>query len=166
MGLDAITALVFYLPFHMGPIIILFGKLFAFSAIETSLIGVSLALSLAGGIGCAFLLGIMPVLTGYLGRFAPLESNRPRWATLVSSLIANRYVLLLASLFFEEEVVGIENDHEIQPRREIVFTGKAYLVEEYDYRAGLAPAAPWPVQRAISYLSLQLSLRNGVFILS
>ncbi|KAM9967832.1 hypothetical protein ACTFIR_012921 [Dictyostelium discoideum] len=140
MGLDAITALVFYLPFHMGPIIILFGKLFAFSAIETSLIGVSLALSLAGGIGCAFLLGIMPVLTGYLGRFAPLESNRPRWATL--------------------------NDHEIQPRREIVFTGKAYLVEEYDYRAGLAPAAPWPVQRAISYLSLQLSLRNGVFILS
>ncbi len=150
MGLDAITALVSYLPFHMRPIIILFGKLFAFSAIATSLIGVSLgmrdfirdlfaiekinstsrfflssavflpatffgllfpsafllALSLAGGIGCAFLLGIMPVLTGYLGRFAPLESNGPRWATLVRSLIANRYVLLLAFLFFAGEMVG------------------------------------------------------------
>ncbi len=38
-------------------------------------------------------------------------------------------------LYIEErassELLGIENDPEIQPRSEIVFTGKAYLVEEY-----------------------------------
>ncbi len=154
-GLDAITPLAFHLPSHMGPSLIRFGKIFAFSAITTSLIGVSIgmhdfigdlfkvqhktptsrmvlalavyvpslvfsllfpgafltALSLAGGVGCAFLLGAMPSLTAYLT--TSLKSDRPQeereteggWVGLVIRIVTHPYTLLFSTCFFAVEVL-------------------------------------------------------------
>ncbi len=149
-GLDAITPLAFHLPEKMELALLHFGKIFAFSAVATSLIGVSIgmhdfiadfigahhktpllrfilaccvylpslvfsllfpsaflvSLSVAGGIGCAFLLGIMPTCTA-VRLFSKDEEQQDGnvFVKKVLKVITSRGFLFFSALFFISELV-------------------------------------------------------------
>ncbi len=149
MGFDAVTPLQYHLTSTVSSSLLLYGKLFALSAVATSLIGVSIgvndfiadifkvhhktprirfllcaisfgpalvcaliypsaflhALSVAGGIGCAFLLGLMPSLTAQGSEsYMSSESEIISWEKKLMKIVLNPYVLYSSIAFFAVEI--------------------------------------------------------------
>lgn len=152
-GLDAISPLQYHLPDEHSTWLMLFGKIFAWTSIATSLLGVSIgmqdfiadlfsvrhkspksrvifafsvyipalffsymfpgafltALAIAGGIGCAFLLGLFPSLVAYTtlseDDTCGSQEKCTSWVDRLIKALQNPIFLLISILFFTLEII-------------------------------------------------------------